>query len=142
MDSPSACRALTMMSLRLSKHLLIRARLFLSSRGFITFLYWCVLDMGASSVFELISGEDPDSIPLSAIIIVSVCVDLSEFRQQVKRRLSKVPEIFVGDPKRVKIFPLLVNLSKHHKKHRYVCSDGERRVAGYSMTTTTYIFPL
>ena len=39
MDSPSVCRACTIKSFSSSRHLLILARLFLSSIGFITFRY-------------------------------------------------------------------------------------------------------
>ena len=49
MLSPSVCRANTMRSLSSSRQALIRALLFLSRRGFITFLYWSVLDIGSSS---------------------------------------------------------------------------------------------
>ena len=50
MASPSIWRASTMRSLMSSRHLLILALLFLSSRGFMTFLYWCVLDIGWSAI--------------------------------------------------------------------------------------------
>ena len=42
MLSPSVCRANTIRSFSSSRQPLIRARLFLSSSGFITFLYWSV----------------------------------------------------------------------------------------------------
>jgi len=51
--SPSACSATVMMSFSSSKHLLILARLFLSSKGFVIFLYWCVRDKGTSESPEL-----------------------------------------------------------------------------------------
>ena len=50
MDSPSDCRAKTIKSFSSSRLWLMRARRFLSSKGFITFLYWWVRDMGASSI--------------------------------------------------------------------------------------------
>ena len=64
--SPSVCSADTMRSLSSSKHLLIRALLFRSSIGFITFLYWWVRDMVDLSV----SGEDWLSIPLSEAMVL------------------------------------------------------------------------
>ena len=84
-DSPSACKVLTMMSLRSSRHLLIRALRFLSSKGFMTFRYWWVLDMGAASslfMLEFISGED--SIPLSlrsmvALLLLKCCMSVIIF---------------------------------------------------------------
>lgn len=47
--SPSACRAVTMRSLSSSRQRLMRALLFLSSMGFMTFLYWYVRETGSSS---------------------------------------------------------------------------------------------
>ena len=84
MLSPSLCKAATISScMRMlvvatwqlslshstfssSTHLLILALRFLSSRGLMWCLYWCVLDMGASSS----SGEDWLSIPLSEAMVM------------------------------------------------------------------------
>ena len=53
--SPSACRATVMISFSSSRQALIRALRFLSSNGFVIFLYLIVLEIGASST-EWISG--------------------------------------------------------------------------------------
>lgn len=64
--SPCACKAAVMMSLSSSRHLLIRARRFLSSRGFIIFLYcvdldiFSVLSSGELEEFRVDEGDEDE----------------------------------------------------------------------------------
>ena len=50
------CKESMRRSLMSSKHLFILARRLRSNKGFITFLYWWVLDMGGSSICDGIVG--------------------------------------------------------------------------------------
>lgn len=64
--SPCACKAAVMMSLSSSRHLLIRARRFLSSKGFIIFLYcvdldiFSVLSSGELEEFNVDEGDEDE----------------------------------------------------------------------------------
>ena len=49
-----------------------------------TFRYWWVLDIGGSS--ELISGDEPLSMPLSEIILTVLITVLSAWRQEFQFR--------------------------------------------------------